>query len=1784
MSQILTRWLNEEVHLSCQNVRPDQLEELCSSGYYIGELLDHFKLVDGFADKFSRNVTKDTAINNYIAIEYVLRSKLDIRLSSNFVFDLITGKPGCAPKLLYQIKSAITRRHRTPSPLPRLPGQNHSSSTPVGFSLGTHEQRSHYVKMEHEFFANMLKAKFQRHTAVGNGGLAAVAPTDRVRQYRSDDEKSINSDTSERCGDLMGSEQSKDKVRATAGRTDAGSVKTPTKHGLAPVISAVNQFEEAKKFATLADRRGTSTYTEPEGNLAGQDVAHFISLKAAMDSENHLRMLSSVLPPVEALRKQKNDYLEKIHLRKLEEAVIKKQRDCWRRQKAIEDQNHYEDSERRLQEQTILAKLSRQSKQERRIAEQLMQIRHEREVIRQNRLLREQQYVQRRQKDYEVALAREHERCKRAREEYVQSTALRLQQHKDILESRAAASHHRHRVMCEQIISDVLDLSFKISDYQDLNDGKELPRKLLNEWKTLFLDGRPMATQYDTDMESDRLGSELSDAVASGHPASPSVETELAEAMQLLDETEFCEYLDGRNDWTFSGGNEESTNRALATLIDSILEITAPPDPPREVPQLPAGPIKLALVGKPFAGKRTLANQLAEKYGILPISVDELIQKALRVSDELLTRESHVSTPTPAEHSPSKAEVAARLQGSLLEGRAPEDELLVFLVVDAIQEALSQPSPDFPGGIVLVDFPRNKQQSQLLERELTGYEDPKPVKLGNIKRTPKEKTRRRSQIAPAEIDASSKDAKLESGLDGIILLNVDNETVYRRASGRRMDPVAQRIYHLDHQPPPTTVPKGTIGRLSSLGENESETAQLQFQVTTFEDQQELMKDWYHKFNNFQIVDSDCEPAEVGERMCSVIEAISLDKHRRMNEGSQSVQPKVEMTAQEADVRPGVNEASRSELSSPPTVLESRPVSVRANDEDKKPKTPSSTRGASSGPRNQDRSKSRTASASVPGEVPISGGVKGRGGSSTKDRGLTEMRKEKGSAASASDRQINNADVALNNAALEILSEFTAPLLIRPLAKDGRKLPAKSVADILADQWATIEISYKDSLKFGFRSLRREKEVVLRYFHGVKSNFRRFLERPDNKQKLVELFQAEFNMVEDDLRSDQDAKAELHQRAEDLRERLWELSDKRRDEAEAERLSIIEDKWVEDHFVAISNVYIIMLQAEVDRYVGTRSVVLDFYRDTHGLVMEEIPRSAPRIPLIPAAAQSNIDMSVLASVPSADALQKQQRRDILNSADLLRTPNPLGSSKNRVPATGAPPAAVGTGAKKILAGSGKAGSVLEISRHGALAPDKEQLLLENESVAFTEISVATDAALSIIHPHEESTAPEKDKKDKKKNIPLETTEQKVEAEAELPVEFQQIMDTEEALFQRKIERIKAHAISTLKELRNTAITVYSLLDELILGRFNAEMDAIRELNTLVKEAIETEAKLPNLLLLTGEKLRVDFGGLTYVPEPEPRPRSPIEKQAPDHFTVTQLLYVARQLRSIAPNGIISAKAFIECLQRMAQNSFGGEPLPEIYLSGELAIVPQMCLSLDPYETGFLDWRKFVMIAARILPVPSIDTLVEMKKQLCSNGWETTPEVFGRTKLWFEDELVDSPDSRPYNRGAKLKDCLFSAFRCSNEVVDAHRMPEDSYFVDTASTDGFDAYSFLLCSCLDTVPKLGLQKAFTVASDDATGECSMEQVYQLLHFGLEVVDETHRLSQADINDPMPMELLARIFEQAGVGPDQRISFEDFVKASENQLLIQSCPVYILEDLSLFSRSRPSSALDGKGALYS
>lgn len=70
--------------------------------------------------------------------------------------------------------------------------------------------------------------------------------------------------------------------------------------------------------------------------------------------------------------------------------------------------------------------------------------------------------------------------------------------------------------------------------------------------------------------------------------------------------------------------------------------------------------------------------------------------------------------------------------------------------------------------------------------------------------------------------------------------------------------------------------------------------------------------------------------------------------------------------------------------------------------------------------------------------------------------------------------------------------------------------------------------------------------------------------------------------------------------------LWDLCDARRHEAEEERKRTLQNKWIPVEAVILVNVYIGILQAEVDRFVDTMQFLQDYY-----ISMSQKPLQEPR---------------------------------------------------------------------------------------------------------------------------------------------------------------------------------------------------------------------------------------------------------------------------------------------------------------------------------------------------------------------------------------------------------------------------------------------------------------------------------------------------------------------------------------------------------------------------------------------
>ena len=102
MSNLLVRWLNDEVKLS---KRVTSLEADFADGFLFGELLSKFNAQPDFA-RFRTGSNPELKIDNFVRLEPTMRN-LGVPFDSKSVNAIMTEKRGEAAQLLYALRGVL---------------------------------------------------------------------------------------------------------------------------------------------------------------------------------------------------------------------------------------------------------------------------------------------------------------------------------------------------------------------------------------------------------------------------------------------------------------------------------------------------------------------------------------------------------------------------------------------------------------------------------------------------------------------------------------------------------------------------------------------------------------------------------------------------------------------------------------------------------------------------------------------------------------------------------------------------------------------------------------------------------------------------------------------------------------------------------------------------------------------------------------------------------------------------------------------------------------------------------------------------------------------------------------------------------------------------------------------------------------------------------------------------------------------------------------------------------------------------------------------------------------------------------------------------------------------------------------------------------------------------------------------------------------------------------------------------------------------------------------------
>ncbi|XP_074851772.1 sperm flagellar protein 2-like [Carettochelys insculpta] len=594
----------------------------------------------------------------------------------------------------------------------------------------------------------------------------------------------------------------------------------------------------------------------------------------------------------------------------------------------------------------------------------------------------------------------------------------------------------------------------------------------------------------------------------------------------------------------------------------------------------------------------------------------------------------------------------------------------------------------------------------------------------------------------------------------------------------------------------------------------------------------------------------------------------------------------------------------------------------------------------------------------------------------------------------------------------------------------------------------VEKTYENTIKTILRFLRQERYSVIHYLADTRNHFKDYLKRPDHKQEFVSQWQADYNSIADDLWEDEETKAELHQRVTDLRDRLWDICENRREEAEQERSDIMNDGWLPDHIGILMNHYFSLIQVEVDRFQDTKRFLHDYYRGMEGKMPTEACREFTRIPLLDIVnVEQSVDQSksrripmVPRRAPSPEISVSKQK----NKAIQLKSNKEENSSESVIfnfevdekLITDTWQAAVTAISNLVTA---------EIQSKEA-EEEKERQQLEKKEQERQKPSQAAGGKGGGKDSKESKKPPPKVPAKKKgfpspapvveaTPIPITPEElKKQELKLKMKQEYFTALEHEEEAAKFRLQLIKTKALAFVEELVMKAEEMYKSMEKWLGAKFLAEMSSVDKLTEVARHHIECSTKIQYELVLDETDFFINKD-VKVMPDliPPPRP-PPVETSVNGTLTISQLSTLHKQFLQVAPKGLMSNKAFIDILLDLITLNLGTNSLPDVWMRLTISDLQNLAATLT-VNSELIDWRRFLLTAAQPWPIPSVIQLLQTLHSFkavdeAASGF-VTQEYYNQVGLWFngneELKIPENPaEPLPFNRLGHLIMFFFILF--------------------------------------------------------------------------------------------------------------------------------------------------------------
>ncbi|KAG2448325.1 hypothetical protein HYH02_006909 [Chlamydomonas schloesseri] len=1826
MSELLRKWLADELGLPVT----DNLEQDFASGYLFAQLFSKYNLQPDL-DHFDTKRMPDAMINNYTRLQPTF-SKLGVHMDTRVANMLIREEAGVAPRLLYSIKQNLgsiqktLAKHKHTGNLGRtlgasvspsrglLEAQKHNTSKEK-FESGTHRHfedtlrsqaanpnaimesmaLSKYteegIRQQREVLAGLLRDRAQ-HTAQRDTFRATQI--DKLSSARSDKAQRLERDEAVHAALLKRKEEmEREELRVELALSEKARRKNleALHHAALDVHGGIDAFEINMKRLVRGEQ--------------GQEGEEVVAPPAGRTPLEHMEQMKSRAAATAKLLEDTAAYMRGVKDARADEVASKREREARRRKMVVEQQAAASSAERKAQMESLLTALQRQSAEEQRLAARLWQVSQEKEVMRENRLLRERQYAERRERDWEETLRREVELHRSMRETYEAEAALEMEAWRAAQQARAEAKAAKHAAFARDVAYQLVSLAERSAEYRAAT-GNLVPRREWREWLTMFVAGDP------------QLGPPAPPVAAEAAAAA----AEMREACLRVGRALVDDYLACTGDWLRAEGSI-GHDELLGQIVGELAVLAREPPPQPELPAIETLPLRLAVVGAPFAGKTCVAQELSRRYKLRVLEPEALVAEAMAAAQEYESATgvpadqvpeaapaAEVDTTAAVEPSASRLDTAAaaeaagpsprarlgaQIAAALRAGGDVPDEALVSLVVLGMKESKdwappaevdpkakgkaapkpaapaagagsksvsgtsAAPHPDDSGrGFVVDGFPRTAAQAVLLERMLTGLDLDSEQALIDAA----------SVIAPPPTSALPQVARpLVSGLDAVVVCGLaDPELALKRALGRRLDPQTGRVYHLEFDPPPSNDP-GLSARLQEVADASNDAQQIQHRLMSQAELAGPLDDWLRRFSRLRRpVDGSGPLGEVLASASDIAEGLLRAKAaaascRSAAEAAHKARASAEQAHEFAELAQAAAEsAARELLTAKKAEIQAAALLAGGKNPD-----PAATevlkaqaaakcaeqlkvaRGAvadANGHAERAANSAAMAAEAVDrahkslGDAEISAHAETEAAAAATEaekaaRGAQEaaskaMAAKEAAAVAASEAErfasANDlpADATINFApkpdahaagAPGVSTSGEAASTVDATGSGEAAAPApeplaRELAASLHEEWKTLETGYLEGLALGFASLAEQHAEAQRHFAGLRGRFQDLLQRPDEKPALVAKFLTAFNAVEADLRGNKEARGELLLRAEELRDALWAMCDKKMEEAEAQRAAVASDTFVPDHCATLAQQFVALAQVEGDRFAAA----LNFLRShAHSKWLPLFPpgREPPSLALpdvaapdllsgaVPPELKDKIDPKAKASVPMPAWVASLEQR----AAPLALATKLLLALAKTTAASWEPGAEDPKKAKKDAAAKAAAGAKGKSKGGEEEAPEADPRVVEG-----------------------------------------------------LNAELLDGCGRELAILEARLQLLAERCLGQMDEMAALASGTLGRLGEWVRERYRSECAAVAALDKVCKAAAAAGQPLPHDLRLQDEFLLLDEGGLLVEEDPAlPRPH-PREGAPPGGLLSTkQLGALTAAFLSAAPSGFMRLQEAADMLCRLAVEG----ALPEPWRGATVASMLGALRLYDPLHSTYLDWREFVAhLVVASFPLiaradcaelaDQIDICAEMDKDhdglLSQEEWSAAelwfqyraaqpgapqaevPEASGEAETeagagsasesdagprgaqradgekWPDPDTISRvgtppPDDEQYDSPAALKQVLWALFSAPS----------------ADGTPRLDYRACMLYLCADRDAFAGIKKAFSVATANISNNAraSADQVFRIAYpLGAEPGQELHR----------------------------------------------------------------------------